>query len=250
MRSTVLLALTEKPSFEGALSVRLVEEQNPEGRATYSLACQKDPPFNSSEVGLLAMALRDVTGEDREELTKSVSWRVEVSLAKATELTDILTGLAAVIVPQSELGLDGTFYELLIERGFNKVQFAWWSEPPVVWKSLGDLSKKLLASANAELMIEAQQSDKRKRLIERLGARLIEEQGKRETAQAESFVTHNGQCHELERSLKATGLTCPLCHQHSKEIRFIDRSPNAKSYFICKNCGRSFRPEDFASAQA
>jgi hypothetical protein len=244
MRSTVLLALTAKPSFEGGLSVRLIEERNPEGRATYSLACQKDPPFNSSEFGLFAMALRDVVGKDREEITKSINWHREVPPAEAKELSDIAESLTTVGVAQSKSGLDGTSYELVIERGSQKVQFAWWSEPPEVWKSVGDLSKRLLARANAASMIEALQSDTRKRLIKQLDERLTEEQAERDKEEAESLTRHNDQCHELERSLKATGLTCPFCRQLSQEIRFIDRGPNAKSYFICRNCGRSFRPGD------
>jgi hypothetical protein len=241
MHGIVLLALTVKPSFEGGLTVRLVEERNPEGHATHSLVCQKYPPINSSEFGLLAMVTRD---EDREELTKGISWKREVPLAEARELSGILKGLTIAIVPQGGMGLDGTTYELLIERGFNKVQFTWWSDPPEAWKSLGDLSKRLLASANVASMIESQQSDTRKRLIKRLNDRQTEEQDKRETAATQSLIAHNDRCHELERAMKATGLTCPFCHQRSKEIRFIDRSPSSASYFICKNCGRSFRPGD------
>jgi hypothetical protein len=246
MRGTALLVLTEKPSFEGGLTVRLIEELNQEGLATYSLACQKNPPFNSTEFGLFAMATRE---EDREEITKSVSWQREVPLAEAKEFLAILESPTTVIVPQRKSGLDGTVHELLIERGSNKVQFTWWSGPPEVWKSLGDLSKRLLASANAASMIEAQQSDARKRLIKRLEERQTEEQAKRKTEEAESLIRFNDRCHELERSLKATGLTCPFCHQLSKEIRFIDRSPAGISCFICRNCGRSFRPGDLESAR-
>jgi transcription elongation factor Elf1 len=55
---------------------------------------------------------------------------------------------------------------------------------------------------------------------------------------------HNRRCQELASSLKIEGLTCPTCNYHSKDIRFVDRSPEAKSYFICGACGRSFRPEE------
>ena len=72
-----------------------------------------------------------------------------------------------------------------------------------------------------------------------------EERAAREQKEKQLLIAYNDQCREMERSLRATGLTCPFCSNRSKEIRFIDRSPGGKSYFICKNCGRSFRPEDF-----
>lgn len=35
-------------------------------------------------------------------------------------------------------------------------------------------------------------------------------------------------------------LSCPHCKVNSDNIRFIDRSPDRKSVFICRICGRSF----------
>ncbi len=137
---------------------------------------------------------------------------------------------------------------LVIERGLNKTRFTWWCEPPEIWKLLGDLSKRLLASASAVSMIESQQTDTRKRLVKQLNERLDESHARRQKEQAESLIAHNRRCYEMELSLKATGLTCPFCNRYSKDIRFIDRGPEAASYFICKGCGRSFRPGDFQSA--
>ncbi len=45
-RPKLLLVLKEKPSFEGELSIDMVEENESEGHAKYSLVCQKKPPFN------------------------------------------------------------------------------------------------------------------------------------------------------------------------------------------------------------
>jgi Zn ribbon nucleic-acid-binding protein len=43
------------------------------------------------------------------------------------------------------------------------------------------------------------------------------------------------------------GLTCPYCRKQSRLIRFMNKSPHAKSYFICP-CGRSFRSEEYDSS--
>ena len=40
MAGELLLTLKEIPSFEGELSVRLMEEHDSEGRANYSLVCE------------------------------------------------------------------------------------------------------------------------------------------------------------------------------------------------------------------
>jgi len=44
-----LLVLKENPSFEGELSVRLIEEHESQGRAKYFIICQKNPPLNGNE---------------------------------------------------------------------------------------------------------------------------------------------------------------------------------------------------------
>jgi hypothetical protein len=35
-------------------------------------------------------------------------------------------------------------------------------------------------------------------------------------------------------------LRCPHCGRRTREMRFIDKSPEAESYFVCRLCGRSF----------
>src|SRR5688572_20350300 len=149
MAETNLLVLKEKPSFEGELNIRLVEEQDSEGHAKYSLVCQKRPPYNAGEIVLLAGVLGAVDGEDLEELTKSICWQREIQRHEAREIIDILEHQLVSIAPESILGLDGTTYELLIERGFSKVQFTWWCDPPRVWKALGEVSERILAMADA-----------------------------------------------------------------------------------------------------
>ncbi len=157
---------------------------------------------------------------------------------------DILEKQVVSLAPEITLGLDGTTYELVIERDFNKVQFTWWCEPPRVWRALGEVSKILLTRADAASKIKVRQSDTRKQLIKQLLERLDEVQARLEKERKELIRTHNARCHGLAQSLTVAGLTCPNCGEHSKGIRFIDRSPDAKSHFVCRACGRSFRPED------
>ncbi len=246
MAGELLLTVKEIPSFEGELSVRLMEERDSEGRRSYSLVCEKKPPLNPEEVVLIVGVRSGVFGDDLglKEITKSVGWQQDISPAEAREILDTLESQVPSTVPEVIFGLDGTTYELLIERGFNRVQFAWWCEPPAVWKALGELSSRLLNRANAPSMTESLQSNSRKQLIKQLQGKLAEHRATLEEKSKELVRTHNDRCHELARYLRATGLTCPACGQRSKEIRFIDKSPDAKSYFICGLCGRSFRPED------
>ena len=239
-----LLALKEKPSFEGELSIDLVEEHDSDGRAKFSLVCQKKPPFSQEEWALFASVLDGVVGEDLKEIMKCIGWRRQVSEIEVREILDILQHQVVSVDPEAIVGLDGTTYELLIERGFSKVQFTWWCEPPAVWKALGKLSKRLLGIADATSMIQILQPDSRKQLIEQLREELDEHQTRRKEESGKLIRTHNLRCHELASSLRASGLTCPGCGQHSKDNRFIDKNPDARSYFVCSACGRSFRPED------
>ena len=246
MAGELLLTLREMPSFEGELSVRLMEKRDSEGRASYSLVCEKKPPLDPEEGPMIAGIRSGVFGDDLDlkEITKSIGWQQDIRPVEAREILDTLESQVPSAVPEAIFGLDGTTYELLIERGFNRIQFTWWCEPPAVWKALGELSERLLNMANAPSMTESLQSDTRKQLIEHLQGKLAERRATLEEKSKELVRTHNDRCHELARSLRATGLTCPSCGQHSKQIRFVDKSPDAKSYFICRFCGRSFRPED------
>jgi hypothetical protein len=240
----VLMVLKEKPSFEGELSARLTEERDAEGRAKYFLVCQKTPPFNVEELALIAGVRGGLVVDNCEDIAKSISWRREVSPTEVREILDVLQHQVVSVVPETIVGLDGTTYELLIQRGFSKVRFTWWCEPPAVWKALGEVSTRLLNIADATSAIETLQPDSRKKLIKQLREELDELQTRRKEESAELMRAHNLRCHKLARSLRATGLTCPGCGRHSNDNRFIDKSPDAKSYFICNACGRSFRPED------
>ncbi len=53
MAGELLLTLKEIPSFEGELSVRLMEERDSEGCARHSLVCEKKPPLEAEEGPLI-----------------------------------------------------------------------------------------------------------------------------------------------------------------------------------------------------
>jgi len=251
MRSKVLAELKEEPSFEGALSIRLSEERDSEGRAKYYVECRKNPPLKETEFEIFfeifLSAVNKTNGQNLnlfEDITKGIEWRREVSLRDAEKITAALESQVMSVVPEEVFGLDGTTYELVIKRGFNKIQFRWWGEPPAAWRALRELSNTLLGVADAASMIEeAQQSDKRKRIIQQLQEELDDRRAKLRDATIELVRAHNSRCLDLQ-ALSEGGLMCPNCRVRSSQIRFVDKSPLGKSYFICNGCGRSFRPED------
>jgi hypothetical protein len=144
MASKLLLTLKEKPSFAGELRAHLIEDYDAEGRAKYFLVCQKIPPFNAEELALIVGVRGGLVVDRCEEITKGISWKREVSPTEVRDILDILEHQLISVVPETVIGLDGTTYEFFIERGFSKVQFTWWCEPPAVWKALGEISKRLL----------------------------------------------------------------------------------------------------------
>jgi hypothetical protein len=239
-----LLVLKEKPSFEGELCIRVTEEHQSEGRAKYFLICQKNPPLSADEFSIFTHVLSRVVDRDREEITKSINWQREVPPLEAKTIATILEHQVVTVAPEGIAGLDGTTYTLLIKRGFNVVRFTWWCEPPARWQALGELAKTLLKVADVASVTVSQQQSQRKRLMQQLRLALDDERTKLQSEREELVRTHNRRCHELAQSMRNLELKCPNCGVHTSDFRFIDKGPVAKSYFICKACGRSFRPED------
>jgi hypothetical protein len=56
---------------------------------------------------------------------------------------------------------------------------------------------------------------------------------------------YNQGCEELRKQFESTGLVCPHCQQRTTKVRFYNKAPAARSYFVCQLCARSFRLEDF-----
>ncbi len=78
------------------------------------------------------------------------------------------------------------------------------------------------------------------RLRERLDR---EAEERRERSRQEAIAAHaesNALAERWAEQLKAGGLTCPACQRHTRNIRYYDKRPDQRSYFICQECGRSF----------
>lgn len=74
--------------------------------------------------------------------------------------------------------------------------------------------------------------------------KLEEETYLREQSRLERVADYNQGCEELKKLLDSDGLVCPHCHEQTKKIRYYDKSPESRSYFVCQLCARSFRAED------
>ena len=51
---------------------------------------------------------------------------------------------------------------------------------------------------------------------------------------------YNEKCREAHHRIERDGLSCPHCGIHSRDFRFVDGGEERQSYFICRNCPRSF----------
>jgi len=94
-----LLGIERKPSFEGELSVRLIEEHESQGRAKYFHNLPKEPALDGNEFSIFVSALSRVVGRDREEITKSMKWQREVPPLEAKIITAILEHQFVTVAP-------------------------------------------------------------------------------------------------------------------------------------------------------
>jgi hypothetical protein len=90
MAGELLLTLKEIPSFEGELSIRLMEERDSEGRASYPLVCEKKPPLDPEEVPLIVGVRSGAFGDglDFKEINKSIGWQRDIPPVEAREILD------------------------------------------------------------------------------------------------------------------------------------------------------------------
>ncbi len=63
-----------------------------------------------------------------------------------------------------------------------------------------------------------------------------------EQERLEAIRPHNEACRRIAEQKPA----CPYCDS-AENLEFLNKSPERKSYFICRVCGRSSRPEEFAA---
>ena len=240
MKKRIIVELKERPSFEGELNIRVTAEPDSPGKVKYALVCQKNPPLNEE----LLDDGSGISDTELEQIWAAICWQRELSSSEVGEITSLLQHEVVSILPEPLFGLDGTRYELLIESGIDRVQFSWWEESASGWKPLRNLSMMLLRMADAARMIEALQSNERKEIIKRLRQRGYEEGLLQAEANRRLVSENNSRGRELARRAEFMGITCPRCKQHSRDVRFIDNCADAKAYFICGLCWRSFFPTD------
>jgi len=85
-----LLVLKENPSFEGELSVRLIEEHGIKGRAKYFIICQKNPPLNGMSFLYLCRHSVGVVGRDSRGNNEEHEVAARSSTLEAKIITAIL----------------------------------------------------------------------------------------------------------------------------------------------------------------
>ena len=97
-----------------------------------------------------------------------------------------------------------------------------------------------MALPTEQALLQAADWDSKEALIQKIFIRNQEQRQKRLAA----IATHNQVCEEMHKRLVSIGLTCPHCLEYGTKIRYYDKAPEGKSYFVCQLCARSFRPED------
>lgn len=68
----------------------------------------------------------------------------KISNEDAKSILNKLQKVSIQPMPEFAMGLDGTTHEIIIENGFNKSAFTWWSKAPKQFKELEHLLKKIL----------------------------------------------------------------------------------------------------------
>jgi hypothetical protein len=71
----------------------------------------------------------------------------DVSDDTAASIMAAFDALRLPLIPPFVLGCDGTNYRLIIDRGFNRVEFTWWSVPPTQWAPLFPVVQRLIDCA-------------------------------------------------------------------------------------------------------
>lgn len=97
-----------------------------------------------------------------------------------------------------------------------------------------------MALPTAQALLQAADWDGKEILMQRIIIRDQEQSERRLRA----IATHNQLCEGMRKQLVSAGLTCPHCLKHSTKIRYYDKAPDGKSYFVCQSCARSFWSED------
>lgn len=127
------LTLSISPSFENSVVVSLLEHRKTNEHTYWIRYGETEPP----------------TTDPLESVGQSfsVTEEFEIFEGDAEDLLEKLKQASISVAPEYIMGCDGTTYELIIESGFNRVHYQWWSEAPKGWEALIEASNALLKLA-------------------------------------------------------------------------------------------------------
>lgn len=260
-----ILILVERPSFEGTLTVRFVE-QRVDGRLQYALHCTKTAPLDDVEfraryywglanhLGLAAdwLSLGERVAAERYFQTP-LEWLREVPSEEAALLIRSSRDDTITHLGEERLGLDGSAFQLIIPRARQWLELEWWGcEPPaanaILSKVVTTLQKRAdVESARREYIAGTDRARFMSSLSQSLSQQLkpLQEEADRERKIALDRV--NEETHRIAALLENQAITCPHCGRQSQEMRYLDNRPGVRSFFICPHCGRSFDAGDLMS---
>lgn len=127
------LTLSISPSFEDRVVVSLLEHRKT-NEHTYWIRYQETAPPTTDPL-------------ESVEQRFSVTEECEIFEGDAADLLEKLKEVSISVAPEYIVGCDGTTYELIVDSGFNRVHYQWWSEIPKGWEALIDASNALLKLA-------------------------------------------------------------------------------------------------------
>jgi len=112
------------------------------------------------------------------------------------------------------------------------------------WEALSRIKEALIRLAEVHAKIDSLDWQCKIELLSELEAELRELREQQRRQKLESIKRNNETCRTIAEEFHDRGLTCPHCDHHTG-IRYIERCPDALSFLICRQCGRSFRATDF-----
>jgi hypothetical protein len=192
-----LLALSEVPSFEGELKIRLVRKLRLIGPPQFFVLCTKNFPLNQTDVRLAFCLLgtedRARAAEAR-ELFRNLRWQLRVPDSDISTLSQLLEEVPQQEMPARGLVLDGTTYKLSFRRGLRKRKFNWLSEAPPGWESLIRIKEALIRLAEVHAKIDSLDWKRKIKLLSELEAELRELREQQRRQKLESIKRNNETC--------------------------------------------------------
>jgi hypothetical protein len=249
----LLVLPTGFPSWEDPPGIQLIAERPADGSCRYFVVQKAD----------FSPAIEKIFEEKPHLLglfDGSLTWRWELAPEEADEILKLLDALEnRALPPVTTMGLDGETHELVIPRGLSRVHFRWWCDPPKGWEPLAKIAQLLKArteelSARKDAVLRNDTSGLPEHLVKEFREELElarkaigeahKEREREEKVKHDARARQNLQCHRLAQQMKTTALRCSICGHESKDFHYVDERPDGWSYFVCRSCGKSFRPGD------